>query len=184
MAHINPIHTRLKDSTPCTIRTTREEDAAPLYEHLVQVARDGVYIVSEPDEVAKPEEIRRKIARHNADPNDLNILATLEGGTIIGDLLATGGERRRVNHKIRFGLSVALPYRDKGVGRAMIVALLDWAHAHPTIEKIDLGVFASNARARHLYTSLGFVEEGLRKREIRIAPGVYEDDIAMALFVK
>lgn len=184
MAHIPPLNIRLKDSTPCTIRTTREEDAAPLYEHLVQVAHDGVYIVSEPDEVAKPEEIRRKIARHNADPNDLNILATLADGTIVGDLLASGGERRRVNHKVRFGLSVALPYRDKGVGRAMIVALLDWARAHPTIEKVELGVFASNARARYLYTSLGFVEEGLRKKEIRIAPGVYEDDVAMAMFVK
>lgn len=184
MAQIPPIRTTLRDGTPCTIRTTAESDAQALYDHLVQVAHDGVYIVSEPDEVTKPDDLRRRIARHNDAPNDLNIVATLNDGTIVGDLLAHGADRRRVNHKVRMGLSVAKPFRDKGVGRAMIVALLDWARAHPTIEKVDLGVFASNLRARHLYASLGFQEEGVRIREIRIGPGHYEDDVAMAIFVK
>jgi RimJ/RimL family protein N-acetyltransferase len=184
MATIAPIHASLKDHTPCTIRTTHERDAAPLHDHLVRVATDGEFIVALPDEVPTPDELRRKIARHNTAPRDLNIIATLADGSIIGDLLATGGERRRVNHKVRFGLSVAKPYRDRGVGRALINALLAWARAHPTIEKVDLGVFASNARARHLYTSLGFREEGRRVREIRVDADRYEDDIAMAIFVK
>jgi RimJ/RimL family protein N-acetyltransferase len=184
MASISPIHVTLKDATPCVIRTATERDATALHDHLTRVAGDGVYIVTEPDEVPSPDEIRRKIFRYNQSPNDLNLVATLEDGSLIGDLLATGGERRRVNHKIRFGLSVDSRYRDRGVGRALIIALLDWAKAHPTIEKIELGVFASNLRGRHLYTSLGFQEEGFRRREIRVSPDVYEDDIAMALFVK
>lgn len=184
MAQIAPIRVSLKDGTACTIRTTREADARGLHDLLVKVAHDGVFIVTEPDEVPTPDELVRKIARHNRSPNDLNLVAALDGGAIIGDLLATGGERRRVSHKIRFGLSVAKEFRDRGVGRALIGAMLAWAQAHPTIEKVDLGVFASNQRARHLYESLGFKEEGRRVREIKIGPGEYEDDIAMAIFLK
>lgn len=184
MAQITPIKVPLKDGTTCTIRTTREADARGLHDLLAKVAHDGVHVVTEPDEVPTPEELARKIARHNRSPNDLNLVATLDDGAIIGDLLATGGERRRVSHKIRFGLSVAKAFRDLGVGRALIGALLDWARAHPSIEKVDLGVFASNQRARHLYGSLGFREEGRRLKEIKVGPGEYEDDIAMALFVK
>lgn len=184
MATIAPIQCTLKDATSCSIRSTREQDAPALHAHLVAVAGDGEFVVTLPDEVPTPEELRRKIRRHAAGPNDLNLVATLPSGLIVGDLLATGGERRRVNHKIRFGLSVAKDFRDKGVGRAMIVALLAWARTHPTIEKVDLGVFASNLRAIHLYESLGFREEGRRVREIRFDAYRYEDDIAMALFVK
>lgn len=184
MAQITPIQASLKDGTRCTIRTTRESDAQALHEHLVCVAHDGEFIVTLPDEVPTPEELRRKIAKHNRSPSDLNLVAVIDDGLIIGDLLATGGERRRVSHKIRFGLSVAKAFRDRGVGRALIGALLDWARAHPSIEKVDLGVFASNQRARHLYGSLGFREEGRRLKEIKVGPGEYEDDIAMALFVK
>lgn len=184
MPSITTFRTTLKDGTPCIIRSIREGDSPALREHLVRVAHDGVYIVTLPDEVPSAQELRRKIARYNESANDLNIVATLDDGSIIGDLLATGGERRRVSHKIRFGLSVDARYRDKGVGRALILALLGWARAHPTIEKVDLGVFASNERARHLYLALGFKEEGRRVREICLGPGEYEDDIAMALFVK
>jgi hypothetical protein len=41
----------------------------------------------------------------------------------------------------------------------MIEALLDWAAAHPVLEKVELGVFATNERARALYRRIGFVEE-------------------------
>lgn len=184
MAQITPVQLSLKDGTCCAIHTTREADADGLHAHLQSVAHDGAYIVTLPDEVPTPEELRRKIARHNRSPNDLNLVAVLGDGAIIGDLLATGGDRRRVSHKIRFGLSVAKEFRDRGVGRALIGVMLEWARAHPAIEKVDLGVFASNSRARHLYTSLGFKEEGRRVKEIKVGPGDYEDDIAMALFLK
>lgn len=67
---------------------------------------------------------------------------------------------------------------------ALITALLDWGAAHETIEKVRLGVFATNERATGLYRALGFVEEGRRRKEFRFGPGRYVDDIRMFQWVK
>ena len=66
----------------------------------------------------------------------------------------------------------------------LITVLLDWARKHPTLEKVQLGVFAENARAVALYRSLGFVQEGHRRRGFKHPDGTYSDDILMATFVK
>lgn len=47
------------------------------------------------------------------------------------------------------------------------------------MERIELEVFASNARAIRLYERLGFVTEGV-KRGARKLDGVYEDNVLMA----
>lgn len=63
-------------------------------------------------------------------------------------------------------------------------APIEWASAHPVIEKIGLGVFSNNAGAINLYKKLGFVEEGRRVREIKIGTDDYVDSILMYKLVK
>jgi RimJ/RimL family protein N-acetyltransferase len=48
--------------------------------------------------------------------------------------------------------------------------------------KAELAVFAPNRRARRLYESLGFIEEGIRRRHVRIR-GEYVDEILMGLWL-
>ena len=50
------------------------------------------------------------------------------------------------------------------------------------MERIELEVFASNARAIALYESLGFMREGL-KRRTRKLDDAYDDDLVMALLL-
>jgi RimJ/RimL family protein N-acetyltransferase len=105
-------------------------------------------------------------------------------GAIIGTLRFKNHPRRRMAHHGHFGIGVDEEWRSRGVGRALIQVLLDWAAASDTIEKVCLGVFAENDRARALYRSLGFFEEGRRLAEFRMGPGRYSDDIQMFRFVK
>ena len=58
------------------------------------------------------------------------------------------------------------------------------AHENPIIEKMKLGVFASNERGIHLYTKMGFIEEGRKVDEIKNADGEYIDVIEMYKNVK
>ena len=75
-------------------------------------------------------------------------------------------------------------WRGRGVGAALLEALLEWAAASPIIERVCLEVFATNDRAIRLYEKLGFVEEGRRQRDIKLGPGRYVDTVAMYRFVK
>ena len=52
-------------------------------------------------------------------------------------------------------------YQGRGIGRAMMTRLLDFAGHEATVY---LEVRTDNAPALELYTSLGFVNVGLRKR--------------------
>jgi RimJ/RimL family protein N-acetyltransferase len=70
------------------------------------------------------------------------------------------------------------------VGTALLRTWLPWAEANPLLEKIGLEVFATHDRATRCYKKLGFVEEGLRPKQIKLRPGRYADTVAMYQFVK
>ncbi len=184
MALVEPTFPALKDGTRVTIRVTQPGDAEALHGHLLASAHEGEFVVSFPDEVPPVDELARRIARHNAAPNDLNLLALSPDGAIVGDLLAHGGARRRVAHNVHFGLGVAPGWRDRGLGRALIGVMLAWARSHLSVRKVSLSVFANNPRAIHLYQTLGFREDGRRPGEIQTTPGVFVDDVQMHLRVK
>jgi RimJ/RimL family protein N-acetyltransferase len=196
----------------CLVRSAVPEDAAAMLEHRRRAVPASPYIVTEPAELDHDVEKQRHhiIERLESDgqlllvaevfaaaeqcPGDGSTIP-LQGedaggdgiaaeGMIIGTLGFTAGSRRRIAHQGTFGLMVDPEWRGRGVGRAMITTLLDWAAAHPVIEKVGLGVFVNNERARALYEQLGFVEEGRSVRFARLGPGHYMDDISMCIFVK
>ena len=61
---------------------------------------------------------------------------------------------------IRFGFVVIKPgLRGKGIGREMLSQALAFAFDILGMERVTLGVFSENERARHCYESLGFVQK-------------------------
>lgn len=70
---------------------------------------------------------------------------------------------------------------DKSHGRASLTALNDWVFANTETHRFWLDVAINNARARHLYESLGFVIEGTL-REVYVEPdGTRSSSIQMSL---
>jgi RimJ/RimL family protein N-acetyltransferase len=65
------------------------------------------------------------------------------------------------SHVGTFGLSIDASVRGKGLGEALMRAVLDEAVKLPGIRIIELKVKAPNAVARALYEKLGFIEYGL-----------------------
>jgi RimJ/RimL family protein N-acetyltransferase len=166
------------------LRAATEADAAALVAMMVAETAEGVYGVMEPDELPRDEaRERQRIQRYAEDATSLLLVAEAEGA-VVGSLDFTTPPFRRMRHAGRLGLSVAAAWRERGIGRLLLTTLLEWARAHPTIEKVTLGVLATNARAIHVYQALGFVEEGRHLRAFRLGPDEYVDDILMYQFVK
>ncbi|MHB8577154.1 MAG: GNAT family N-acetyltransferase [Dehalococcoidia bacterium] len=85
-------------------------------------------------------------------------------------------DRRR--HVGLVGISVHERHQNSGVGRALMQTLLELADRYLILVRIELEVMANNERGIHLYESLGFVEEG-RKRKDVIQDGEYVDMVVM-----
>jgi RimJ/RimL family protein N-acetyltransferase len=184
MASIQPKICTARTGRVFTIRTAQPKDAGPLLAYIRPVAEETEFFILEPDEFPPTvEQEQQWVQEHLDSPGKLLLLAEV-AGTIIGTVNFENGPHRRIAHRGSLGIAVVEQWRGRGVGTALLEALLEWATANPLIEKVGLEVFATNQTAIRLYKRLGFVEEGLRPKDIKVRPGRYVDTVAMCRFVK
>ncbi|HTT99315.1 MAG TPA: GNAT family protein [Rhizomicrobium sp.] len=56
---------------------------------------------------------------------------------------------------------IAVHDAEKGNGRRLLAAVQDWVFANTNVHRFWLEVVEHNARARHVYRSMGWTEEGI-----------------------
>lgn len=175
---------RARNGQTFAIRKATADDAGALLAYARAVAAETEFFVLAPDEFpSTAEQERQWIQGHLNHPGKLLLLAQAEGA-IIGNVSFAVGPVRRIAHRGNFGIAVVQAWRGQGVGTALLEMLLAWAAASPTVEKVGLEVFSTNHAAIRLYRRLGFVEEGLRPRDVKLGPGRYADALMMYKFVK
>lgn len=190
MGRLEPITVILGADVPCRLRSAEIADAPAILAYRRAQIGTHDFEINLPEEFDADPARQREIIQESLDrPNWIYIIALgaapgADAGRVIGGLLFRGQPKHRMRHHGTFGIAVDPAWRGRGVGRAMIEALLAWAAEHPFLEKVCLFCFATNAGAQRLYRSMGFVEEGRTVRHFRTAPGAYIDDIAMSIFVK
>ncbi len=184
MASIRP--KTFADSTgeELVIRTAQPDDAETLLDYIRPVAEETEFFVIEPDEFpATADDERTWIQDHLDHPGKIILLAEADGA-VIGSVTFEAGSFRRVSHRGNLGLAVVQVWRGRGVGTALLQALLEWAESNPAIEKVCLDVFATNLNAIRLYEKLGFAEEGRRVGDIKRGPDDYVDTVMMYQWVR
>lgn len=81
-----------------------------------------------------------------------------------------------VGHVATLGIAVAKEYRNRGIGRSLLEAMIKACRGK--FEVITLDVFSSNARAYELYRKIGFRENGKLDKAIK-RNGRYYSEIKM-----
>lgn len=159
-----------------TIRPIRESDAACFHATLDAVAREKRYLATL---VAPPVDRVTEFVADNVKNGYAQFVADLDG-EVVGwcDAIPEDGGRA---HIACLGMGVLREHRGQGIGKRLLQATID-AIRQSGLEKIELSVYSSNEAAIALYRSLGFVEEGLKKRG-RLVEGIYDDVLIMALFL-
>ncbi|MBX0359306.1 GNAT family N-acetyltransferase [Halobacillus sp. Nhm2S1] len=99
---------------------------------------------------------------------------------VVGFLNFNLGSLSATRHQGTFGVSVKKDVRNLGIGRELVTAMIARCRRTDGLDIIRLNVSASNARAIHLYESLGFQKEGCFQDYIR-KNGKSENLIHMAL---
>lgn len=106
-------------------------------------------------------------------------VAEIEGEVVgLAGLHAGQGRLRHSGHVFLF---VAHAAQGQGIGTRLLEALLDVADNWLMLRRVELTVFAGNARAKALYERHGFVVEGLRKMSV-ISEGQLHDEYLMARY--
>jgi RimJ/RimL family protein N-acetyltransferase len=107
-------------------------------------------------------------------------LLALDGRRVVGMCDMRRGTRTGNRHMGVLGLGVLAGYRGQGIGRRLMERLIAEARAIEGFCRIELGVTPWNAGAIALYESLGFQQEGVKRKGIALR-GAPEDDLLMAL---
>lgn len=110
---------------------------------------------------------------------DLLLLAELDGHVVGSAGLHPVGTQLRRRHAMMLGISVSARAQGKGVGGALMTALLDYADNWAQVLRIELTVFHDNPRAIRLYERHGFEHEG-RMKAYALRNGAYVDVLSMA----
>ena len=106
-----------------------------------------------------------------------NLVAVVED-RIIGMIGLETFTRPRRKHVGRIGISVHDDWQGKGVGTALMAAVVDMADNWLNLTRLELEVYADNEAAIHLYERFGFVYEGTM-RQHAFRDGVYIDSVMM-----
>ena len=184
MGTLDPIKTQIKDGSIIKLRSGGLEDASALMEYESGVFKTSPYVITEPDEFKPNIEKQKDRIKGFLEAEGGILILALYGGKIIGNIdLRNNGSRRRIAHRGSFGMSVSQEFRGRGVGKALLLALIEWCkRENNPIEKIELGVLSENEAGIGLYESLGFKREGLVEKAAKVGDK-YIDEMHMGLWV-
>ncbi len=117
---------------------------------------------------------------HKAEADGIELVCE-QDGQIVGEIHASRVGIACLAHLLTdLTIAVAPQAQGQGVGRRLFRALLDEVTDNmPYITRIELFARESNVRARALYASLGFVEEGRLRARVNNAQGEAETDTIM-----
>jgi L-phenylalanine/L-methionine N-acetyltransferase len=127
----------------------------------------------------RPEEVRSWLEK--TSDGGLQLVAERDG-IILG---AAGLHRQtgRRHHAAVLGMSVHDAYHRQGIGKALLLSLIDAADNWLNIMRIELTVFTDNTGAIALYEAAGFENEGVH-RAYAFRDGTFADVLAMARIKK
>jgi len=179
---LNKLH-KIKNGSSVKIREAQVEDAAAMIELALSIFDSSEHTLTTPEEFTITEEKEIKIVEsHLKEPGYIYLLAE-QNGKLVGMLNFQNGKKRKNSHVGELAMGVAPSYRHLGIGTLLMETLIEWAEKNPAIMKVCLAVFISNGNAIHLYKNMGFMEEGRKRREIKMDDGDYIDLVLMCKFV-
>ena len=171
----------LKNGKTARLRNGVAADGAAVFENFNLTHAETDYLLSYPEENSfDPEQEARFLEEKTQSPNEIEIVALVDG-TVAGTAgIEAVGKKVKVRHRAEFGISVLREYWGLGLGRALTKACIDCAQA-AGYAQLELNAVAENQRALALYRDMGFVEYGRNPKGFRSRTAGYQELVYMRL---
>jgi RimJ/RimL family protein N-acetyltransferase len=123
---------------------------------------------------------RSSAQEHRAMMGDANYIYLV--GETYGEVVAFAILRDLSDpHGNRYLKRVVVARPDEGIGRVFLERVVDWTFNRVGAHRFWLDFFSHNARAQHVYETLGFTRDGVLREAYLDADGVRRDLTMMAL---
>mgnify|MGYP002744379263 FL=1 len=171
----------LKGGVELLVRNAVASDARALRDIMQRTHAETDYLLSYPDEQGSDDEQEaRALAEMERSDDEVELVAVVDR-KIVGSAGVTAvGNRRKVGHRARFGISILTEHWGMGIGRVLMEASIDCAR-RVGYTQLELEVVADNERAVSLYRRAGFEEYGRNPRGYRSTAAGYQELVHMKL---
>ncbi len=126
------------------------------------------------------EQESRFLARKAESPNEIEVIALMEGKIVGTAGIDAVGAFYKLRHRAEFGVNILKEYWGLGVGRALMEACIQCAR-EAGYAQLELSVVAENTRAIALYQKAGFVEFGRNPKGFRSRTAGFQEIVFMGL---
>ncbi|WLE97442.1 MAG: GNAT family protein [Candidatus Electrothrix communis] len=169
-----------KDGIAFQLRPACVSDADIIALNIREVCAEQIYLHT--DTFVVTEKWRQMLLNSvNENKGQLLIVAQVEK-RIVGHLrLFPPWYGPKGRHVGEVGMAIVKPWRERGIGIAMMDYALSWASL-AQFQKVIASVISTNHRALTLFSNLGFIQEGRLVQQINVA-GRYVDDVLLGRFI-
>lgn len=173
----------LGDGREVLMRHSRQGDAERVHAYICALGRSTDMILTYADDLPPLERVQSHIDMIEHGHFYSLVAIDPEAGEVVGNASFRFAVRKKLAHSAELGMGVLPSHQRVGLGSMMLDRAIEDMRRHPTIERLDLTVIASNTHARKMYQRAGFVEEGLKLRALRQPDGRYDDEVMMAMWI-
>ena len=171
----------LKNGKEALLRNGDASDGRAVYEAFNLAHAETDYLLSNSDENSyDPEQEARFLRERTDSPNEIEIIAVVDGKVAGTAGIEAVGTKYKVRHRAEFGISVLREYWGVGLGRALTNACIRCAR-DAGYAQLELNVVAENQRALSLYRDVGFVEFGRNPRGFNSRTSGFQELVYMLL---
>jgi len=167
----------IKNDNKLIIRNATVEDADEIVMLVKQVMSEVSFFPKEPEEFDLTAEDEAEYIKKIS----LFLVAEVDG-KIVGSTTLQKGATKRISHVAEFGITILKEYSGLKIGTLLMEEVIKWCKENQ-VEKIELEVFEENTPAIALYKKFGFMEEGIKNKNIKIK-GEYKNTLLMAKFLE
>ena len=170
-----------KNGKELYLRNAEASDGAAVLENFLQAHAETDYLLSYPDEnQMDAEQESRFLARKAESPNEIEVIALMEGKIVGTAGIDAVGAFYKLRHRAEFGVNILKEYWGLGVGRALMEACIQCAR-EAGYAQLELSVVTENTRAIVLYQKAGFVEFGRNPKGFRSRTAGFQEIVFMGL---